>query len=624
MADELGHSEVVLREKGVDMMLKYWRIWLLLIMVFGAALAIIAKPHYVGVQIAYVYDNSPASGVLQQGMVVSHVNGERIYTAEEWNKKLKNYMGNVTLTVDRKNYKFHVNESGIGIDVMDIDKTNLEFGLDIRGGTRILLQPKGNISGDMIDQIIATLQTRANIYGLREVRFVPIRSIGGENFVEIEAAGLGREVVTDLLSKQGKFEAKISKPVFLSKGNGNFQLGENSYPVELMENDTIKLGDMILEPNQTFTLEDIDFEYTNVTKTGSELFFLGTAYRGDDIELVYSDSKHSGVIPRGQFFTFFFGILVSEKGAERFAKITSGIPSQMDLQSGEYYLKDSRILLYLDDQLVSDLRIASTLGGKFYTTPQIEGSRETREEAVKEKLNLQTILRSGALPVSLETVSVGVISPTLGKGFVISAVYAGLFAALAVVVVVFIRYRRLRIAIPMVFIGLSEIIIILGIAANNDWVVWTPVLILNMVVVGLAWWKKEEVDVVAWVGALLIPFMAIVFPGSWTIDLPAIGGIIAAIGVGVDNMVIIADETLSGRKEEKIIYTIRDKIKRAFFIIFGSAATTIFAMLPLMVLVAGFVRGFAMTTVVGVLVGILVTRPAYARIVELGTGGEKS
>ena len=43
-----------------------------------------------------------------------------------------------------------------------------------------------------------------------------------------------------------------------------------------------------------------------------------------------------------------------------------------------------------------------------------------------------------------------------------------------------------------------------------------------------------------------------------------------------------------------------------------------------MILVAGFVRGFAMTTVVGVLVGILVTRPAYAKIVEMGSQKEKT
>jgi preprotein translocase subunit SecD len=612
---------MVLREKGFDIMLKYWRLWLLLIMVVGALLAIILKPHYMGVQVAYVYDTSPAKGVLQQGMIITDVNGENIYNAGEWEKLAKDYMGNITLTVEKKNYKFYVNESGLGIDVMEIDTTNLDFGLDIKGGTRILLQPKENASGEMIDQIIATLQTRANIYGLREVRFFPIKSLDGQHFVQIEAAGLGREVVTELLSKQGNFEAKISKPVFLSNGKGNFQLGEKTYPVELTGNKTIVLSNLTLEPNQTFVMDDIEFEYVNATETGNELLFLGTAYRGEDIELVYSDPQHSGIIPRGQFFSFYFGILVSERGAERFAKITSGIPSQMDLQSGDYYLKDSQIFLYLDNQMVSSLRIASTLGGKIYTTPQIEGSRETREETVKEKLNLQTILRSGALPVSLETVSVGVISPTLGKGFVVSAVYAGLFAAVAVIIVVFARYRKLRVSIPLVFIGLSEIIIILGIAASNDWVVWVPVLMLNALLIGAAWWKKHEVDVLAWIGALLIPILGLL---TWTIDLPAIGGIIAAIGVGVDNMIVIADETLTrGGEERKILYTIKDKIKRAFFIIFGSASTTIAAMVPLMSLGVGLVRGFAITTIVGVLVGILITRPAYAKIVEIGTEREK-
>ena len=48
----------------------------------------------------------------------------------------------------------------------------------------------------------------------------------------------------------------------------------------------------------------------------------------------------------------------------------------------------------------------------------------------------------------------------------------------------------------------------------------------------------------------------------------------------------------------------------------GAALTTIFAMLPLLFLGVGLVRGFAITTIIGVLVGILVTRPAYARIIE--------
>jgi len=602
-------------------MLKYWRVWLLLIMVLAGITSIVLKPQYSGVQIAYVQSDSPAKGTLTQGMIISEVNGEKITSVGQWDDIVRDYKGDIILTADRQKYRFYVNESSaMGIDVVEIDRMNLDFGLDIKGGTRILLKPKENASSDMLDQIIATLQTRANIYGLREIHFFPVKGIGSEDyFVQIEAAGLGRNVVEELLSKQGTFEARISKPVYLDGTSGEFVLGENRYPIEYLGNGTITLGNLTLEMNETFVIEDIEFQYLNMSPTENSLIFFGTAYRGEDMELVYTDAQHSGLIPRGDFFEFYFVVLVSERGAEKFAKITSGIPSQLDLNSGEYYLKDSMIFLFLDGKLVSDLRIASSLGGKVYTSPQITGSRETREEALSEKMNLQTILRSGALPVSLETVSVGVISPTLGKDFIFSAMIAAGLAALVVMVITFVRYRKLRIAVPLVFIGLSEIIIILGIAATNDWFIWGSVLVLNFTLVTAAWWKKHEIEVTAWIGAILIPLIGLL---AWTIDLPAIGGIIAAIGTGVDNMIIIADEALAGRKSKKIMYTIKDKIKRAFFIIFGSASTTIAAMVPLVSIGIGVVRGFAITTIVGVLVGILITRPAYAKILEVWTERE--
>ena len=39
-------------------------------------------------------------------------------------------------------------------------------------------------------------------------------------------------------------------------------------------------------------------------------------------------------------------------------------------------------------------------------------------------------------------------------------------------------------------------------------------------------------------------------------------------------------------------------------------------MLPLFVLGVGMLKGFAITTIAGVLVGIFITRPAFARIIE--------
>jgi preprotein translocase subunit SecD len=601
------------------MMLRYWRILLLIVMVAGACLAIGMKPHYDGVQIAYVTDASPAAGVLKQGMIIHEVNGEKITNEDQWNGKMHGFRGNLTLKVYDwtsrlpNDYAFFVNDS-VGIDVISIDNMNIEFGLDIKGGTRIVLMPKGNVTKDTVSQIISTLETRANIYGLKEIRFMELTSVSGESYIQVEATGVGRDVVENLLSKQGNFEAKISKPVFLSGGKGTFELGENKYPITLLENSTVILSNLSLNINQTFTLDGIDFEYVNSTSSGEEVIFLGTAYKGDDIEMVYSDPQHSGIMPRGKVYSFYFTTLVSEKGADRFARITTGIPSQLDLNSGDYYLKDCWIVLYLDKNPMSNLRISSALGGKVYTTPSIEGSRETKEAAFEEKNSMQTILRSGALPVGLETASVGIVSPTLGQGFMYSAIIAGCLAAVAVAIVVFVRYRKLKIAIPMVLTGLSEIIIILGLASTGDAAIWMGVMVLNIIIILLAWWKKQEMEAIAFVGAILIPLIGLM---SWTIDLPAIGGIIAAIGTGMDNMIIIADETLSGAKERKIIYTIKDKIKHAFFIIFGSASVTIAAMVPLMFLGVGLVRGFAITTMIGILVGVLVARPAYAKVIEI-------
>ncbi len=617
MDHELCLAEMVYGQERNDIMIRHWKILLLLVCVFGGFMAVTFRPPADGVEIAYISDYSPAKDILSQGMVLSAVNGQEIENMDQWIEIVPTLSGPVQLIVDGKAYDLFVdktNISDIGIDVMNLDSTNIDFGLDIKGGTRVILRPQTeNSTSEIIDQVMETLKTRANIYGLKEINFYPVQSSTGEYFIQIEAAGVGREIVSDLLSKQGKFEAKIIKPVELVNGQGVFDLIDKKYTLTGGENDSALIAEMEVLQGESFTLDDIYFEYAN--KTGNIYYFIGNAYDGKDIELIMTDSQHAAIMPIGEGYRFYFTVSVSTKGAEKFAKITAGIPARMDMNSGDYYLKDSRIILFLDDQPVSDLQISSDLGGKIYTTPQIQGYRDNKEDAVAETLRLQTILRSGALPVSMETVSVSVISPKLGEDFVISAAYAGLLAALMVVVVVFIRYRSFKIALPMVLISLSEVIILLGISAANDTGIWSAVLVVNVVIMGIAWWKKEEIDTFTAIGAVLIPLLGML---SWTIDLPAIGGIIAAIGTGIDHMIVIADETLEGeKKEHKILLGVKDKIKKAFFIIFGSAATTIAAMIPLMSIGVGLIRSFAITTIIGVLVGILITRPVYARLIEM-------
>jgi len=596
-------------------MLKYWRVWLLILFLSASALAIGFKYYPYGrhvVEISFVSDTSPAKEVLEQGMLISAVNGAAVDSFDDWSKATRDLSNSsVSLTVNGKDHRFFVNDT-LGIDVMDIERTNLEFGLDLRGGTRIILKPdSSNVTKEDITQTIATLQTRANLYGLKEMRFFATSSVDGSNYIQIEAAGVSRDIVENLLSKQGSFEAKVLKPVDVANEKGSMQIGDRFYPVSVVGNSSIEIGNQTVAENRTFSLEGIEFQYMN--QTNSRLAFLAKVYTGSDIELVYSDPQHSGVRPSGNGYSFYFAVLVSEKGAQKFADVTAGIPSRIDLQTGERYL-DSKIYLYLDGKLVSDLNIGSELGGKIYQTPQIQGFRTTLDGATEEKLRLQTIIRSGAIPTSLKIASVDIISPRLGSDFFISVLYAGALAGLTVFAIVFIRYRRLRTALPMAGISFSEVVIILGIASTNDAIIWASVMVIGFVLIAASWWKKHEIDIFAWVAVVLVPLLGLM---SWTIDLAAIGGIIAAIGTSVDHQVIIADEAFM-KTDERRVYTVKDKIKRAFFIIFSSASTVIAAMFPLMLVGVGLIRGFAITTIVGVLVGILVTRPAYARIIEAG------
>ncbi len=195
-------------------MLRYWRIWLLIVIVLGAMLSIGLKAYPYGrngVEVIYVSDTSPAKGFLEQGMIITELNGIETKNINEWDTQTKNISGEISLKANGKDYNFVLNET-LGIDVIDISRTNLELGLDLRGGTRIILKPKENATSDIVAQTLSTLQTRANIYGLKEMKFYSVRDASGNYYIQIEAAGVGRDVVDNLLSRQGKIEAKILKP----------------------------------------------------------------------------------------------------------------------------------------------------------------------------------------------------------------------------------------------------------------------------------------------------------------------------------------------------------------------------------------------------------------------------
>lgn len=277
-----------------------------------------------------------------------------------------------------------------------------------------------------------------------------------------------------------------------------------------------------------------------------------------------------GSVEGGDYCSFRFVIYLSEEAAQRHADITDSLSI-----NGSYL--SEKLDFYIDGVLTSSLNIGASLKGNVATEIMISGSgngatrQEALEDARAEMKKLQTILITGSLPYKLEIVKIDRISPNLGEQFTKQILLGGLFAIIGVSIVIFIRYRKLKASFALVSVSLSEVLMILGFAS-------------------------------------LI---------SWNLDLPSIAGIIAAIGTGIDSQLIILDEARD--KHESMV----QRIKKALFIILTAFATTFVAMIPLTgslsilgmgAASAGLLRGFAYMTIIGIVVGALISRPAFADI----------
>jgi preprotein translocase subunit SecD len=83
------------------------------------------------------------------------------------------------------------------------------------------------------------------------------------------------------------------------------------------------------------------------------------------------------------------------------------------------------------------------------------------------------------------------------------------------------------------------------------------------------------------------------------------------MGTGVNDQIVILDEAISDKHT-----SLKERIKSALFVILGAFFTIIAAMIPLFWAGAGMLKGFALTTIIGVSVGILITRPAFSEIIK--------
>ncbi|MFA6328163.1 MAG: hypothetical protein WCY41_01830 [Candidatus Micrarchaeia archaeon] len=494
------------------------------------------------------------------------------------------------------------------LSAFSIASNGVKFGIDFSGGVRIPVLLEKSVDSTTMEEMVATIKTRAASFGLSEVKVRPI----GDSEIYVEMPQSSPQLVSDvenLLSRQGVYRGIVDGKVAVK--------GEEIYS-----------GTIMKIPSQYLSGADWGVSFT-VTQSGAQRFAGVAKGKGNYPLYMFLDRPSDAIV------------ILSEKelmadAASKSRVVPISRARALQLASSSLALEGDNITVYIEEAVSQDfslkpstnktraivsansslapkLRAAgftvvektdAEMTPKYSVSPEnptsdavtvwsavglmsaprlvpsvtegipnfsytingpAEGATATLKaaDALKKERELESLLKGGALPVQISLGSKTVIPAPLGEEFLRLSLIGLVFALLAISLMVSIRYRHMQIIVPMIFISLAELVILLAIL------------------------------------------------GSFTIDLAGMAGILAAIGVGVDSQIVVTDELL--KKEGEM----SKRLEKAFAIITTSVTVAVVAMLPLLFL-SGLVEiiGFATATVLGSLLGLFISRPAYAVIAE--------
>lgn len=437
---------------------------------------------------------------------------------------------------------------------------NLQFGLDLEGGSWLQLEFQSVVVAYSTDGSVGDL-----IENLRKEFETEVVQID-ENHLEIRK-NVPRADLEPIFAASGASIVTYQEGVSPSTADEVKRILSDKVNALGMQDARINL----LTPTGSEYPQYVRIELAGVDMAKAQeivgtqgLFEIRVQTTGNETEhVLYGDQITSvGVPQRDTYGQWGVGFSFTDTGAEAFrnAAIESGAADNPNAH---------HLVMILDNETVYSAPLSGELATQLRSGPvsSLSASTGTGDAGREDAMTLQIHLRAGALPVQVDIVGSGSVPAALGEQFKITVLLAGIIALLAVGVMVYYRYREPSIVLPMLAVNFAEIVILLGISR----------FIIQL-------------------------------------DLATIAGLIAVVGTGIDQLIIITDEVLhEGRVPSQNLYLKR--YGRALGIIAISAATVFIAMLPLALMDLSTLRGFAIVTILGVLIGILVTRPAYGKII---------
>lgn len=491
------------------------------------------------------------------------------------------------------------------LSLLNIGLNGMKFGIDFSGGTRIPVILEHSVDQDTMNELVQTIKKRASVLGLTEVK---VRSVGGTEIdVEIPSSDESQiKFIEEILSHQGVYQGIVDGKVALSGDNvystsirassaqelqysgadwgvdfsinkeGGEQFakvvkGKANYPVYMFldrPNDAVVFlyySDFSKEAPETATKQALiktAEDSLKLEEKDIKLYFIDDIQGNTSILPATNQTKAiiSETTPKSvkDWLTgqgFILQEFPAEEAAPAFEKFSSEKPA----------IKEWKAIGLLSAPVLSAQITTGVASYGYQITGSVQETGSARTAAITENVKrIESILKGGSLPVKISLGSRTSLPASLGSEFLKLSIIAIVLSLVVISLFIGLRYMNIKATLPIIAVSISELIILLSVL------------------------------------------------GSFTIDLAAMAGIIAAIGVGVDAQIVITDEIM--KKEEKA--HIEEKIEHAFEIIKMNMVVAIVAMLPL--LFSGLVEviGFSVSTILGSLLGFLLSRPTYAVIVE--------
>ncbi|UNK53357.1 protein translocase subunit SecD [Rahnella aceris] len=229
---------------------------------------------------------------------------------------------------------------------------------------------------------------------------------------------------------------------------------------------------------------------------------------------------------------------------------------------------NGRAILAKQEEVINVATIQSRLGNSFRITG-VNDPNEARQ--------LSLLLRAGALIAPIQIVEERTIGPTLGMQNITQGLEACLWGLVASILFMVVWYRKF------------------GIIA-------TTALVANLI--------------------LIVGIMSLL-PGA-TLTMPGIAGIVLTLAVAVDANVLIneriKEELKNGRSVQQAIH---EGYKGAFSSIVDANITTLITAIILYAVGTGSIKGFAITTAIGVATSMFTSIVGTRAIVNLVYGGKR-